>query len=146
MDMVTVTGTENLMLAATLAEGTTLIENAAREPEVVDLARCLIAMGAKIEGAGGDVIRIDGVRSLGGAGHRVMPDRIETGTYLAAVTATGGKVRLLDAAPETLDATLEKLREAGATIRAQDRQIEIEAGGRPDSPCRRAPPHSRLQD
>jgi len=141
MDMVTVTGTENLMLAATLAEGTTLIENAAREPEVVDLARCLVAMGAKIEGAGGDVIRIDGVRSLGGAEHRVMPDRIETGTYLAAVTATGGKVRLLDAAPETLDATLEKLREAGATIRARDRQIEIEASGRPNSVSVRTAPY-----
>ena len=141
MDMVTVTGTENLMLAATLAEGTTLIENAAREPEVVDLARCLVAMGAKIEGAGGDVIRIDGVRSLDGAEHRVMPDRIETGTYLAAVTATGGKVRLLDAAPETLDATLEKLREAGATIRARDRQIEIEAGGRPNSVSVRTAPY-----
>src|SRR6185436_12744008 len=97
-DLVTVTGTENLMMAAVLAEGTTVLENAAREPEVVDLARCLIAMGAKIEGAGSDVIRIEGVRSLGGASHRVMPDRIETGTYLAAVTATGGKVRLLDAA------------------------------------------------
>jgi len=141
MDMVTVTGTENLMLAATLAEGTTLIENAAREPEVVDLARCLVAMGAKIEGAGGDVIRIDGVRSLGGAEHRVMPDRIETGTYLAAVAATGGKVRLLDAAPETLDATLEKLREAGATIRARDRQIEIEATGRPKSVSVRTAPY-----
>src|SRR5204862_4617969 len=91
MDMVTVTGTENLMMAAVLAEGTTLLENAAREPEVVDLARCLAAMGAKIEGAGGATILIDGVRSLGGAQHRVMPDRIETGTYLAAVTATGGK-------------------------------------------------------
>jgi UDP-N-acetylglucosamine 1-carboxyvinyltransferase len=141
MDMVTVTGTENLMLAATLAEGTTLIENAAREPEVVDLARCLIAMGAKIEGAGGDVIRIDGVRSLGGAAHRVMPDRIETGTYLAAVTATGGKVRLLDAAPETLEATLEKLREAGATIRTGDRQIEIEATGQPHSVSVRTAPY-----
>ena len=141
MDMVTVTGTENLMLAATLAEGTTLIENAAREPEVVDLARCLIAMGAKIEGAGGDVIRIDGVRSLGGAEHRVMPDRIETGTYLAAVTATGGKVRLLDAAPETLEATLEKLREAGATIRTGDRQIEIEATGQPNSVSVRTAPY-----
>ena len=141
MDMVTVTGTENLMLAATLAEGTTLIENAAREPEVVDLARCLVAMGAKIEGAGGDVIRIDGVRSLGGAEHRVMPDRIETGTYLAAVAATGGKVRLLDAAPETLDATLEKLRESGATIRARDRQIEIEATGRPKSVSVRTAPY-----
>jgi len=141
MDMVTVTGTENLMLAATLAEGTTLIENAAREPEVVDLARCLIAMGARIEGAGGDVIRIDGVRSLGGAGHRVMPDRIETGTYLAAVTATGGKVRLLDAAPETLEATLEKLREAGATIRTGERQIEIEATKQPNSVSVRTAPY-----
>src|SRR5258705_4099983 len=120
MDMVTVTGTENLMLAATLAEGTTLIENAAREPEVVDLARCLVAMGAKIEGAGGDVIRIDGVRSLNGAEHRVMPDRIETGTYLAAVTATGGKVRLPDAAPETLEANPVKLPEAGANLQAPD--------------------------
>jgi UDP-N-acetylglucosamine 1-carboxyvinyltransferase len=141
LDMVTVTGTENLMLAATLAEGTTLIENAAREPEVVDLARCLIAMGAKIEGAGSDVIRVDGVRSLGGAAHRVMPDRIETGTYLAAVTATGGKVRLLDAAPETLEATLEKLREAGATIRTGDRQIEIEATGQPNSVSVRTAPY-----
>jgi len=141
MDMVTVTGTENLMLAATLADGTTLIENAAREPEVVDLARCLVAMGAKIEGAGGDVIRIEGVRSLGGAEHRVMPDRIETGTYLAAVTATGGKVKLLDAAPETLDATLEKLREAGATIVARERQIEIEASGQPHSVSVRTAPY-----
>src|SRR5204862_1344937 len=94
MDMVTVTGTENLMMAATLAEGTTLIENAAREPEVLDLARCLAAMGAKIEGAGSDVIRIEGVPSLGGASHEVMPDRIETGTYLAAAAAVGGRVRL----------------------------------------------------
>jgi UDP-N-acetylglucosamine 1-carboxyvinyltransferase len=141
MDMVTVTGTENLMLAATLAEGTTLIENAAREPEVADLARCLVAMGAKIEGAGGEAIRIEGVRSLGGAGHRVMPDRIETGTYLAAVAAAGGKVRLLDAAPETLDVTLEKLREAGATIRIRERQIEIEAAGRPNSVSVRTAPY-----
>src|SRR4051794_39271361 len=103
MDMVTVTGTENLMMAATLAEGTTLIENAAREPEVLDLARCLAAMGAKIEGAGSDVIRIEGVRSLGGASHEVMPDRIETGTYLAAVAAVGGRVRLIGTAPKTLD-------------------------------------------
>src|SRR5688572_9488614 len=111
MDMITVTGTENLMMAATLAEGATLLENAAREPEVVDLARCLAAMGAKIEGAGSDAIRIEGVATLSGAEHRVMPDRIETGTYLAAVAAAGGKVRLLDAAPDSLDATLEKLRE-----------------------------------
>ena len=141
MDMVTVTGTENLMLAATLAEGTTVIENAAREPEVVDLARCLAAMGAKIEGAGGATIRIDGVRSLGGARHRVMPDRIETGTYLAAVTATGGKVKLADAAPDTLDATLEKLREAGASIRTGERTIEIEASGRPVSVSVRTAPY-----
>ena len=141
MDMVTVTGTENVMLAATLAEGTTLIENAAREPEVVDLARCLTAMGAKIDGAGSDAIRIEGVRSLGGADYRVMPDRIETGTYLAAVTATGGKVRLTGVAPATLDATLEKLREAGATIHAGDGRIEIEADGRPRSVSVRTAPY-----
>jgi UDP-N-acetylglucosamine 1-carboxyvinyltransferase len=141
MDMVTVTGTENLMLAATLAEGTTLIENAAREPEVVDLARCLTAMGARIEGAGGATIRIEGVASLGGASHRVMPDRIETGTYLCAVTATGGKVRLTDAAPDTLEATLEKLREAGATIRGGASQIEIEADGKPHSVSVRTAPY-----
>ena len=97
MDLVTVTGTENLMMAAALAEGETLIENAAREPEVVDLARCLTAMGAKIEGAGSAVIRITGVGSLDGAEHRVMPDRIETGTYLAAATASGN-VRLMSRA------------------------------------------------
>src|SRR5258706_1028517 len=141
MDMVTVTGTENLMLAATLAEGTTLIENAAREPEVLDLARCLTAMGAKIEGAGGDVIRIQGVRSLAGAAHRVMPDRIETGTYLAAVTATGGKGELAGAAPGTLDATLEKLREAGAVIRTGESHIEIEADGKPNSVSVRTAPY-----
>jgi UDP-N-acetylglucosamine 1-carboxyvinyltransferase len=131
MDMVTVTGTENLMMAATLAEGTTLLENAAREPEVLDLARCLIAMGARIEGAGSDVIRIQGVASLGGAEHVVMPDRIETGTYLAAAAAAGGRVRLLGAAPESLDATLEKLREAGARISVAGAALEIEASGRP---------------
>jgi len=130
MDMVTVTGTENLMMAAVLAEGETLLENAAREPEVVDLARCLIAMGARIEGAGTDAIRVVGVASLGGAAHRVMPDRIETGTYLAAVAATGGKVMLTGAAPDTLDATLEKLREAGATIVCGDSSIEIEMARR----------------
>src|SRR5689334_12157293 len=131
MDMVTVTGTENLMMAATLAEGTTLIENAAREPEVLDLARCLTSMGAKIEGAGSDVIRIEGVRSLGGASHEVMPDRIETGTYLAAVAAVGGRVRLAGAAPKTLDATLEKLAESGAKVRIAGASIEIESSGRP---------------
>jgi UDP-N-acetylglucosamine 1-carboxyvinyltransferase len=131
MDLVTVTGTENLMMAATLAEGTTVIENAAREPEVADLAACLNAMGARIRGAGSDVIHIEGVDALGGATHRVMPDRIETGTYLAAVAAAGGRVRLRGAAPETLDATLDKLREAGARIRLQPEAIELEMNGRP---------------
>jgi UDP-N-acetylglucosamine 1-carboxyvinyltransferase len=131
MDMVTVTGTENLMMAATLAEGTTLIENAAREPEVLDLARCLGAMGAKIHGAGSDVIRIEGVRSLGGASHEVMPDRIETGTYLAAAAAVGGRVRLVGTAPKTLDATVEKLAEAGARVSPTNGSIEIESSGRP---------------
>ena len=141
MDLVTVTGTENLMMAATLAEGTTLIENAAREPEVVDLARCLVAMGAKIEGAGSDVIRVDGVASLGGAAHAVMPDRIETGTYLAAAAAAGGRVRLTGAAPDTLDATLEKLREAGARILVGSSFIEIEMGARPQSVSVRTAPY-----
>src|SRR5689334_2153396 len=141
MDMVTVTGTENLMMAATLAEGTTLIENAAREPEVVDLARCLVAMGARIDGAGSDVIRIDGVPSLHGAQHTVMPDRIETGTYLAAAAATRGHVRLLGAAPDTLDATLEKLREAGARVTVRDRTIEIEARERPHAVSVRTAPY-----
>jgi UDP-N-acetylglucosamine 1-carboxyvinyltransferase len=131
MDLVTVTGTENLMMAATLAKGTTVIENAAREPEVADLAACLNAMGARIRGAGSDVIRIEGVDALGGAAHRVMPDRIETGTYLAAVAAAGGRVRLRGAAPETLDATLDKLREAGAQIRLLPEAIELEMNGRP---------------
>ena len=140
MDLVTVTGTENLMMAAALAGGETLLENAAREPEVVDLALCLAAMGAKIEGAGTDVIRIEGVRSLGGAEHRVMPDRIETGTYLAAAAATGGSVRLTGAAPESLDATLEKLREAGARIAIQGSSIEIEAGERPNAVSVRTAP------
>jgi UDP-N-acetylglucosamine 1-carboxyvinyltransferase len=133
MDMVTVTGTENLMMAATLAEGTTELVNAAREPEVVDLARCLKAMGAKIEGEGTDVIRIEGVGSLTGAKHRVMPDRIETGTYLAAVAAAGGKVRLAGAAPDTIGATVEKLVEAGARIAVGADSIEIEMDARPNA-------------
>ena len=131
MDLVTVTGTENLMMAAALAEGTTVLENAAREPEVLDLARCLGAMGAKIHGAGSDVIRIEGVASLAGASHRVMPDRIETGTYLAAVAAAGGKVRLTGAEPRSLDATLEKLREAGAKIDLAEDFVQIEMRERP---------------
>jgi UDP-N-acetylglucosamine 1-carboxyvinyltransferase len=141
MDLVTVTGTENLMMAATLAEGTTLLENAAREPEVVDLAKCLVAMGAKIEGAGSDVIRIEGVGSLRGATHRVMPDRIETGTYLAATVAAGGRVRLTGAAPESLDASLEKLREAGAHISTAPSFIEIEMSARPASVSVRTAPY-----
>jgi UDP-N-acetylglucosamine 1-carboxyvinyltransferase len=141
MDLVTVTGTENLMMAATLAEGATVLENAAREPEVVDLARCLAGMGAKIEGAGHDVIRIEGVRSLSGAAHRVMPDRIETGTYLAAAAAAGGKVRLVGAAPKSLEAILEKLREAGAKIALGEDSIEIEMAGRPRAVSLRTAPY-----
>jgi len=133
MDMVTVTGTENLMLAATLAEGVTVLESAAREPEVVDLANCLVAMGAQIQGAGTETIRIEGVRSLSGASHRVMPDRIETGTYLSAVAAAGGKVRLAGTAADTLGATLEKLREAGAKISVSGESIDVEMSGRPQS-------------
>ncbi len=141
MDLVTVTGTENLMMAATLAEGTTVLENAAREPEVADLAACLNAMGARISGAGSDVIRIEGVGALGGAAHRVMPDRIETGTYLAAVAAAGGRVRLAGTAPDTLDATLEKLREAGARITVLPQAIEIEMNRRPRAVDARTAPY-----
>ena len=141
MDMVTVTGTENLMLAATLAEGTTLIENAAREPEVVDLARCLQAMGARIDGAGSDVIRIDGVASLQGATHRVMPDRIEAATYLAAAAAAGGRVRLAGAAADCLDASLDKLREAGASIAVRGETIELEMRERPQAVSVRTAPY-----
>jgi UDP-N-acetylglucosamine 1-carboxyvinyltransferase len=141
MDLVTVTGTENLMMAATLADGTTLIENAAREPEVVDLAKCLSAMGARIEGAGTPVIRIEGVGTLGGTAHAVMPDRIETGTYLAAAAAAGGRVRLGGVAPGTLDATLEKLREAGARIATGSGWIEIEMAERPHAVGVRTAPY-----
>jgi UDP-N-acetylglucosamine 1-carboxyvinyltransferase len=115
-DLVTVTGTENLMMAATLADGTTVLENAAREPEVVDLARCLTAMGARIAGAGTDRITIEGVSAMHGARHAIMPDRIETGTFLAAVAATGGDVTVVATQPDALEAVLDKLREAGATI------------------------------
>ncbi len=115
-DMVTVTGTENLMMAACLAEGETVIENAAREPEVVDLAQCLVSMGAQISGAGTDVIRIRGVERLHGAQHRVMPDRIETGTFLWAAAATGGKLRLTGTSAGYLDAVVDKLMDAGCEI------------------------------
>ena len=131
MDLVTVTGTENLMMAACLAEGTTVIENAAREPEVVDLAQCLSAMGAKIRGAGGDVIVIEGVERLHGASHRIMADRIETGTFLAATAATGGRVTLHGTSPGTLEAVLEKLRESGAEVRAENTTISLAMSGRP---------------
>ena len=141
MDLVTVTGTENLMMAAVLAEGTTVLENAAREPEVVDLAKFLQALGARIEGAGTDVVRIEGVGRLAGAAHRVMPDRIETGTFLAAAVAAGGKIRLTAAAPDTLDATLGKLREAGARIEATADAIEIEMTGRPSAVSVRTAPY-----
>ncbi len=131
MDTVTVTGTENLMMAAVLAEGITLLENAAREPEVVDLAECLIKMGANIHGHGTDTITINGASALHGAEHTVMPDRIEAGTFLAAVTATGGEVRLLNAEPRTLDAVIEKLRDAGATIVCEGNRIDISMHKRP---------------
>jgi UDP-N-acetylglucosamine 1-carboxyvinyltransferase len=129
LDLVTVTGTENLMMAATLAEGTTVIENAAREPEVVDLARCLIAMGARIEGAGTDTVTIEGVERLGGTHYDILPDRIETGTYLVAAAITGGSIHLYDARPGTLDAVLEKLEAAGARIRTGEDWIELDMQG-----------------
>ena len=130
MDVVTVTGTENLMMAATLADGTTIIENAAREPEVVDLAVCLTTMGANIKGAGTDTITVEGVKALHGASHVVMPDRIETGTFLVAAAVSGGKVRVTGARPNTLDAVLNKLREAGAKIESGEDWISVEASGR----------------
>jgi len=128
-DTVTVTGTENLLMAATLAEGVTVLENAAKEPEVIDLAKCLIAMGARIEGAGTDTITIEGVERLHGCHHRVLPDRIEAGTYLVAGAIAGGRVRLRDVIPEHLDAVLVKLREAGANIECGPDWIEIDMLG-----------------
>ena len=129
MDLVTVTGTENLMMAATLAEGTTLIENAAREPEVVDLAGCLNAMGAKIRGAGSDTITVEGVERLNGARYDVLPDRIESGTYLVAAAITGGRVRIKDTRPHMLEAVIEKLREAGAEVTAGDQWVDLDMRG-----------------
>jgi UDP-N-acetylglucosamine 1-carboxyvinyltransferase len=130
MEMVSVTGTENLMMAATLAVGETLIENAAREPEVIDLADFLNALGARIEGAGTDRIHIQGVERLGGASYRVMPDRIETGTFLVGTAMTGGRVRVLETRPDCLDAVLQKLREAGAEIATGPDWIELDMQGR----------------
>jgi UDP-N-acetylglucosamine 1-carboxyvinyltransferase len=128
-DVVTVTGTENLMMAATLAEGTTTLENAAREPEVVDLARCLVAMGARITGAGTDRVLIEGVTALHGATHAIMADRIETGTFVAAIAATGGDAIVSGAQPETLEAVLGKLVEAGAEVAVAGDAIHITRHG-----------------
>ena len=130
MEMVTVGGTENILMAATLAEGETIIENAAREPEVVDLAQCLIAMGAKISGHGTDTIIVQGVERLGGCHYDVMPDRIEAGTYLVAAAATGGSLRLRDACPQHLEAVLHKLEDAGATITTGEDWIQLDMDGR----------------
>jgi len=126
-DMVTVTGTENLMMAACLADGETIIENAAREPEVVDLANCLVSMGARISGAGTDVIRIQGVEKLHGATHSIMPDRIETGTYLCAAAVTGGDVRLLKTSAAYLDTVVDKLMDAGCDITVERDAIRLVA-------------------
>jgi UDP-N-acetylglucosamine 1-carboxyvinyltransferase len=130
MDLVTVTGTENLMMAATLARGTTLIENAAREPEVVDLADCLSAMGARIEGAGTDMIEIEGVDELHGTRYSVLPDRIESGTFLVAAAMTGGHVRIKGTAPQIMDAVLQSLRETGAEISLGEDWVELDMDGR----------------
>ncbi len=130
-DMVTVTGTENLLMAATLAEGETVLENAAQEPEIPDLAELLIAMGAKIEGHGTSKIRIQGVDRLHGATHRIVPDRIETGTFLCAVAAAGGDVVLRQARAAHLDAVIDKLREAGVSVEAGDDWIRVKGGQRP---------------
>lgn len=141
MDIVTVTGTENLMMAATLASGITIIENAAREPEIIDLADCLNQMGAKISGAGTDVITIEGVEALHGISYEVMPDRIETGTFLTAATATSGEILLRKARAETLDAVISKLLEAGAIINSDQDQIHLVMKKRPQSVSLRTAPY-----
>ncbi|MDE0798573.1 MAG: UDP-N-acetylglucosamine 1-carboxyvinyltransferase [Nitrosomonadaceae bacterium] len=125
MDLVTVTGTENLMMAATLADGITILENAAREPEVIDLANCLISMGAKINGAGSDVITIEGVKSLHETTYQVMPDRIETGTFLIAAAASGGEIHIKNTRPDILGAVLDKLNESGAEIELGEDWINL---------------------
>ena len=130
LDTVTVTGTENLMMAAALADGETVLENAAREPEVVDLANFLISMGAKIKGAGTDRIVIEGVERLHGTSYEVLPDRIESGTYLVAGAITGGRIRVKNTRPEHLDAVILKLEEAGATIGVGDGWVEVDMRGR----------------
>ena len=142
LDLVTVTGTENLLMAATLAQGTTVLENAAREPEVVDLADCLNAMGAKIDGAGTDTIVIEGVDSLHGANYQVLPDRIETGTYLLAGAITGGRVKVKDTRPDTLEAVLLKMEEAGIWVNTGPDWIEVDInGGRPKAVRIRTAPY-----
>jgi UDP-N-acetylglucosamine 1-carboxyvinyltransferase len=140
-DMVTVTGTENLMMAAVLADGETVIENAAREPEVVDLARALVAMGARIDGAGTDRIVVHGVAQLHGAEYPVMPDRIEAGTFLCAVAATGGELTLTRVMPDSMDATLDKLREAGAQIETGADFIRLSMFRRPKAVNMRTAPY-----
>lgn len=141
MDMVTVTGTENLMMAAALAEGTTVLENAAKEPEVVDLAEMLIKMGAKITGAGTDVITIVGVEKLNGTTHNVVCDRIEAGTYMVAAAMTGGEVKLLNARADLLDAVIEKLRDAGATVTSDANSITVKSYGKLKAVNIRTAPH-----
>ena len=141
MDLVTVTGTENIMMAAALADGETVIENAAREPEVADLAACLNAMGADISGAGSDVIRVTGVPRLTSATYRVMPDRIETGTFLAAAAATGGAVKLRDTRADILDAVIEKLREAGAHVETGGDWISLRMDSAPRAVSLRTAPY-----
>ena len=130
LDLVTVTGTENLMMAATMAKGVTVIRNAAREPEVIDLANCLISMGAKIEGAGTDAIRIEGVDELSGTHYEILPDRIETGTYLVAAAMTGGHIKLKNTRPDLLEAVIAKLHECGAEISSGENWIELNMNGR----------------
>lgn len=129
-DICTVGGTEHIMMTATLAEGQTILENCAREPEIVDLANCLNSMGADVQGAGTDTITINGVESLSGCHHRVIADRVETGTYLIAAAATGGKIKIRDANPEHLEVLISKLREAGAVISIGDDWIELDMDGR----------------
>ena len=142
MDIVTVTGTENVMMAATLADGVTIIENAAREPEVVDLANCLVKMGAIISGQGSDTITITGVKELHGCSYSVMPDRIETGTYLIAAAATRGHIKVKDTRPDILEAVLSKLEQAGADIKVGDNWIELNMHGkRPKSVSLRTAPY-----
>ena len=141
MDMVTVTGTENLMMAAALAEGKTVLENAAKEPEVVDLAECLIKMGANITGAGTDVITIVGVEKLHGANHNIVCDRIEAGTYMVAAAMTGGDVLLKNVRPDLLDAVIEKLREAGAVVTCTKNTIHVKSDGKLKAVNIRTAPH-----